>query len=69
LKDDLAISAGSACTTTSVEQSHVLLAIGRTVEESHSAVRFGLGRGNSEGDVLAIIKKIPTYVQKLNSIK
>jgi cysteine desulfurase len=44
LRDDLSISAGSACTTTNVEPSHVLLAIGRTVEESHSAVRFGFGR-------------------------
>jgi len=44
LKNDIAISAGSACTTTSVEPSHVLLAIGRTVEQSHTAVRFGLGR-------------------------
>jgi len=51
LKDDLAISAGSACTTTSVEPSHVLLAIGRTIEESHSAVRFGLGRGNTEEEI------------------
>ena len=51
LKNDVAISAGSACTTTSVEPSHVLLAIGRTVEQSHTAVRFGLGRFNRENEI------------------
>jgi cysteine desulfurase len=65
LRDDLSISAGSACTTTSVEPSHVLLAIGRTVEESHSAVRFGLWRGNTKGDVKLGIVKIHENVKKI----
>jgi cysteine desulfurase len=67
LRNDLSISAGSACTTTSVEPSHVLLAIGRTVEESHSAVRVGLGRGNTEGDMKGAIKRFTESIQKLNS--
>jgi cysteine desulfurase len=69
LKNDIALSAGSACTTTSVEPSHVLLAIGRTEAESHWAVRFGLGRGNREEDVQMIIQKILTSAQKLNGIR
>ncbi|ABS54876.1 aminotransferase, class V [Methanoregula boonei 6A8] len=66
LKDDVSISAGSACTTTSVEPSHVLLAIGRTEEESHWAVRFGLGRGNTEE---IIEYTIITLKDDLNKIK
>jgi cysteine desulfurase len=68
LKDDLAISAGSACTTTSVEPSHVLLAIGRTVEESHSAVRFGLGRGNDGDDFHFSIDMIIKCIQAIKKI-
>jgi len=66
LRDDLSISAGSACTTTSVEPSHVLLAIGRTVEESHSAVRFGLGRGNIENNVISSIENVIKSIHKMN---
>jgi cysteine desulfurase len=69
LKNDLSISAGSACTTTSVEPSHVLLAIGRTVEESHSAVRFGLGRGNVDRDILSCIRLVNEINKKMISIK
>jgi cysteine desulfurase len=41
---DLAVSAGSACTSASVEPSHVLLGIGLTKEAVHECIRFGLGR-------------------------
>jgi len=69
LRDDLSISAGSACTTTSVEPSHVLLAIGRTVEESHSAVRFGLERASREKDIEWAIERVISVIQKLNLLK
>jgi cysteine desulfurase len=68
LRDDLSISAGSACTTTSVEPSHVLLAIGRTVEESHSAVRFGLGRRNTEEEIEIAINKLKFMTKKLKNL-
>ena len=68
LREDLSISAGSACTTTSVEPSHVLLAIGRTVEESHSAVRFGLGRGSTRDDVDLVIAQISSTLKKIGKI-
>jgi len=44
VSDRLAISAGSACTTETVEPSHVLLAMGLDEEQAHQSVRFGLGR-------------------------
>jgi len=51
LQSDLAISAGSACTTAIVEPSHVLLALGISEEKAHSSVRFGLGRFNADEEI------------------
>jgi cysteine desulfurase len=48
---DLAVSAGSACTSASVEPSHVLLGIGLTKEEAHECIRFGLGRFTTAEEV------------------
>jgi cysteine desulfurase len=48
---DLAVSAGSACTSASVEPSHVLRGIGLTKEEAHESIRFGLGRFTTEEEV------------------
>ena len=68
LKDDLSISAGSACTTTNVEPSNVLLAIGRTVEESHTAVRFGLGRFTNQYEIDCSIQSIIQKCKKLKKL-
>ena len=51
VSDRVAISAGSACTTQTVEPSHVLLAIGLSEEQAHHSVRFGLGRFTTDSDV------------------
>lgn len=47
----VAISAGSACTTDSVEPSHVLLAMGHGEERAHSSIRIGAGRFNTDADI------------------
>ena len=44
VSDSLAISAGSACTTQSVEPSHVIMALGFGEERAHSSIRIGIGR-------------------------
>ncbi|MBP7508127.1 MAG: cysteine desulfurase [Prolixibacteraceae bacterium] len=69
IQNDLAISAGSACTTTSVEPSHVLKAIGLSEKYLFSAVRFGAGRFNSEGEIEIIIEKIDNSLKKIRNIK
>ena len=48
---ELAVSAGSACTTASVEPSHVILAMGLGEARAHSSIRIGLGRFTTDGEV------------------
>jgi cysteine desulfurase len=51
LGDDVALSAGAACAEAGGKGSHVLQALGLTESRIYSAVRFGIGRGNTEEDV------------------
>ena len=58
-------STGSACTSGSLEPSHVLLATGLPVELSHGSLRLTLGDANREGDVDFVLDVLPKVVQKL----
>lgn len=51
VSDELAISAGSACTTQSVDPSHVITAMGFGEAHAHSSIRIGLSRFNTDDDV------------------
>jgi cysteine desulfurase len=48
---ELGLSTGSACATGTGGPSHVLLAMGRTPQDAHASIRFGLGRGTNEADI------------------
>ena len=58
ISKEIAISAGSACTTQMVEPSHVLLSIGLTEDESHYAIRIGFGRFNTLEEITFTINCI-----------
>jgi len=61
----IAASSGSACTSGSLEPSHVLLAMGLRHEIAHGSLRLTLGRDNTAGDVDLVLDAIPGIVQKL----
>lgn len=64
----IAASSGSACSSGSLEPSHVLSAIGLDHQTSHGSIRLSLGRGNDEEDVDYVLEKIPQIVGKLRQI-
>jgi cysteine desulfurase len=61
-------STGSACTSGSLEPSHVLLATGLPVEISHGSLRLTLGDANREEDVDFVLDVLPKVVQKLRDM-
>ncbi len=64
----LAISAGSACTTQSVEPSHVLVAMGLGEERAHSSIRIGLGRFNTDEEMDYAVEKLTAQKTMISSI-
>jgi len=70
LLDGLGIcaSSGSACTTGSLDPSHVLMAMGLPPMRARGSVRFSLGIYNSDEDVDYLIKHLPGLIQKLRDI-
>jgi len=61
-------SSGSACTSGSLEPSHVLLAIGIPPEIAHGSLRFSLGKYNEEKDVDRVLEVLPRIVEKLRKL-
>ncbi len=64
----IAASTGSACSTGSLEPSHVLLALGLTHEQAHGSLRVTLGRENTEEEVDYFLQVLPEVVKKLRQI-
>lgn len=61
-------SSGSACTSGSLDPSHVLLAIGLPHEVAHGSLRLTLGDFNTEADVDAVLEKLPEIVRTLRDM-
>jgi len=61
----VACSTGSACTSESLEPSHVIMAIGRPHAYAHGAMRFSLGRSTTKKDIDYVMKVLPDIVNKL----
>lgn len=62
---DVAISSGSACTSASLEPSHVLKALGVPDDLAHSSIRYGLGRENTEEEIDYVIEATARVVRDL----
>lgn len=61
-------SAGSACTTGSPEQSHVLLAMGCSAPEAQGAVRFSLGKDTNENQINTVTEALCGIIKKLRQV-
>lgn len=64
----LALSTGSACTSSSLEPSHVLLAIGLDHATSHGSLRITTGRWTKESDIEYLLANLPKVVDKLRQM-
>jgi len=64
----IAASTGSACSSDTLEPSHVLLAIGLRQEEAHGSLRLSLGRWSKKQEVDYVIKVLPKVVNNLRKI-
>jgi cysteine desulfurase len=65
---DVALSSGSACTSATLEPSHVLRAIGLDDDAAHTSVRFGIGRFNTEEDIEYAIERVVHEVKRLRAL-
>ena len=65
LRRRLAVSGGSACSSSSGEPSHVLLALGRSRQQAAASVRFGLGRANTADQMDQALAWFSEQVQAL----
>lgn len=64
----IATSTGSACSTGSLEPSHVLLAMGLRHEQAHGSLRVTLGRENNHEEASYFVDVLPGVVSKLREI-
>jgi cysteine desulfurase len=64
----IASSSGSACTSGSLEPSHVLLALGLPHEIAHGSLRMTLGRGTTAADIDTVLEVLPGIVDKLRQM-
>jgi cysteine desulfurase len=66
--EGICVSSGSACTTGSLEPSHVLLAMGIPAEHAHGSLRVTLGRGTTAEDIDHFLKVFPPIVSRLREM-
>lgn len=61
-------STGSACTSASLDPSHVILALGLPYEVAHGSIRFSLGHSTTKEDVEYVLETLPPLVEKLRAL-
>ena len=66
--DGIAVSSGSACSSGSLEPSHVLLAIGLSEEKAHGTIRFSFGKENTMEEVDYVVDTLKSTIQRLREM-
>jgi cysteine desulfurase len=66
--EGIAVSTGSACSSGTLEPSHVLKAMGFPPHRTQNSIRFSLGAANTEADVERVVAVLPRVVEKLRSL-
>jgi cysteine desulfurase len=66
--EGVAVSTGSACSSGTLEPSHVLRAMGLPPHRTQNSIRVSLGLGNTDADVDYLLEKLPAVVTKLRSL-
>ena len=66
--EGIAVSTGSACSSKSLEPSHVLVAIGLKPEEIHGSLRVSMGRFTTEEEIDYFLEKVPPVVERLRKM-
>jgi cysteine desulfurase len=66
--EGVAVSTGSACSSGTLEPSHVLRAMGLPSPRTQNSIRMSLGAGNTDAEVEFVVSKLPPIVEKLRSL-
>jgi cysteine desulfurase len=66
--EGIAVSTGAACSSGTLEPSHVLRAMGLPTHRAQNSIRFSLGAGNTDAEIDYLLEKLPRSVEKLRSL-
>ena len=66
--EGICVSTGSACTSGSMEPSHVLAALGISPQLAQGTVRFSLGKDNTQDEIEEVVEKVPAIVEQMRAI-
>lgn len=67
-EEGIYVSTGSACTSASLEPSHVIVALGLPHELGHSSMRFSMGKDTTKDDIDYVLEKLPLLVERLRDM-